>query len=315
MKRATLFRRSRAADWARLVGGLSLPVLIVAAFGGRVGLVPNDALLPAVALGFGLGVLALALGAYALIDIWQSGSDGAHSAIAGILFASPVLIALILIVVAVVIYPRLTDVTTDTADPPVFAAASALAEPPDARETALQAESYPDLHGHTYPLPLAGVYVAARDLINERGWTLVRESHPGSVPEAAPTQARSEEDEEVTRALAAKGVMTQSRGEAVAPAAEDTEAPADARPPSEAATLVAAAPTPVFGFLDDVVIRLKATPDGTQVDMRSASRIGEHDLGQNARRIKRFLADLDFKLQPDPAAVAAGASPPASAAQ
>ena len=33
--------------------------------------------------------------------------------------------------------------------------------------------------------------------------------------------------------------------------------------------------------------------------MRSASRLGEHDLGQNARRIRAFLADLDAILRPE----------------
>jgi hypothetical protein len=65
------------------------------------------------------------------------------------------------------------------------------------------------------------------------------------------------------------------------------------------AVLEALAPTPVFGFIDDVVMRLRTVPDGTQVDVRSASRIGQHDLGENARRIKSFLAELDSVLQPE----------------
>ena len=33
------------------------------------------------------------------------------------------------------------------------------------------------------------------------------------------------------------------------------------------------------------------------VDMRSASRIGPHDLGSNARQILDFMTDLDTALQ------------------
>jgi uncharacterized protein (DUF1499 family) len=51
--------------------------------------------------------------------------------------------------------------------------------------------------------------------------------------------------------------------------------------------------TLVFGFRDDVVVRIHATPDGSRIDIRSASRIGLHDIGANARRIKSLLADLD----------------------
>ncbi len=60
----------------------------------------------------------------------------------------------------------------------------------------------------------------------------------------------------------------------------------------------AVASTLVFGFEDDVIIRI--TPRGieaTRVDMRSASRIGGHDLGANARRIVNFLTDLRDGLE------------------
>jgi uncharacterized protein (DUF1499 family) len=47
-----------------------------------------------------------------------------------------------------------------------------------------------------------------------------------------------------------------------------------------------------FGFEDDVVVRLTPWGSGTRVDMRSVSRIGRSDVGTNARRIRRYLADL-----------------------
>lgn len=50
----------------------------------------------------------------------------------------------------------------------------------------------------------------------------------------------------------------------------------------------------LFGFKEDVVLRIRATEDGTGsvVDMRSVSRVGDGDRGSNARRIREFLADL-----------------------
>ncbi len=45
-----------------------------------------------------------------------------------------------------------------------------------------------------------------------------------------------------------------------------------------------------FGFYDDIVVRISEAGDGgTQVDVRSASRVGRSDLGTNARRIAEFL--------------------------
>lgn len=47
-----------------------------------------------------------------------------------------------------------------------------------------------------------------------------------------------------------------------------------------------------FGFHDDIVIRVKPTPEGSRVDIRSKSRHGVSDLGANARRIRAFVARL-----------------------
>jgi uncharacterized protein (DUF1499 family) len=55
----------------------------------------------------------------------------------------------------------------------------------------------------------------------------------------------------------------------------------------------AVARTPIMGFRDDIVVRLRADGDGTRVDMRSASRYGTHDFGTNAARIVAFLVEVD----------------------
>jgi hypothetical protein len=54
----------------------------------------------------------------------------------------------------------------------------------------------------------------------------------------------------------------------------------------------AVAQTFLMGFREDVVIRIRTIGSGVRIDMRSASRYGNHDMGSNARRIERFLADL-----------------------
>ena len=47
-----------------------------------------------------------------------------------------------------------------------------------------------------------------------------------------------------------------------------------------------------FGFKDDVVIRITPTTSGSQIDMRSLSRVGRSDVGANAARIRKFFAKL-----------------------
>lgn len=63
------------------------------------------------------------------------------------------------------------------------------------------------------------------------------------------------------------------------------------------ASIEAVARTLVLALPADVALRIVADDDGSLVDMRSASRIGSHDLGDNARRIRAFFSDLDSALQ------------------
>ncbi len=55
-------------------------------------------------------------------------------------------------------------------------------------------------------------------------------------------------------------------------------------------TLEAVATSKLFHFHDDVVIQIRATPDGASlIEMRSKSRDGIGDFGVNARRIRHFF--------------------------
>ena len=47
----------------------------------------------------------------------------------------------------------------------------------------------------------------------------------------------------------------------------------------------------IFGFVDDVVIRISTMENGNRIDLRSASRVGLGDLGINADRIRKFITE------------------------
>lgn len=64
----------------------------------------------------------------------------------------------------------------------------------------------------------------------------------------------------------------------------------------EASEIRAEATTPVFRFVDDVTIRLEERDGATVVHVRSASRVGRGDFGQNARNVRAFLAELDREM-------------------
>ena len=47
-----------------------------------------------------------------------------------------------------------------------------------------------------------------------------------------------------------------------------------------------------FGFIDDVVIRIRPDGSGSRVDLRSVSRIGFGDIGANGKRIRAYTRKL-----------------------
>jgi uncharacterized protein (DUF1499 family) len=55
----------------------------------------------------------------------------------------------------------------------------------------------------------------------------------------------------------------------------------------------AVARTPIMGFREDVSIRVTPDADGSRVDIRSASRYFESDLGSNAARVARLIDDIN----------------------
>lgn len=53
----------------------------------------------------------------------------------------------------------------------------------------------------------------------------------------------------------------------------------------------------LFGFEDEVALRVAETDTGARIDMRSRSRLGQVDRGANARRIEAYLADLETRAR------------------
>jgi len=65
------------------------------------------------------------------------------------------------------------------------------------------------------------------------------------------------------------------------------------QPPRRIGRIEAVARTPIMGFREDVSIRV--TPDGedSRVDIRSASRYFDADLGSNAARVSKLIEDIN----------------------
>ena len=168
--------------------------------------------------------------------------------------------------------PPISDVTTDTTNPPRFDVLARLrprgrTDYPGTAAAALQRKAYPDVIPLDLDVPTKVAYDAALALVTKRKWYI-----------------------------------------------------GDTRPPSLArrdGVIEAVARTPIMGFRDDVVIRVSPLGQGTRVDMRSASRFGDHDLGSNASRIRSMLEDIDDVVSsaPEPRSQPEKKAPPTKKGQ
>jgi uncharacterized protein (DUF1499 family) len=62
------------------------------------------------------------------------------------------------------------------------------------------------------------------------------------------------------------------------------------------AEVQAVARTRVLRFKDDVTVRIRKRDDLTEVSVRSRSRVGKADFGQNARNVRTFQAELERQM-------------------
>lgn len=66
---------------------------------------------------------------------------------------------------------------------------------------------------------------------------------------------------------------------------------------TDAGRIEAVATTPIVSFADDVAIAITSARNESRIDVRSASRYGEHDFGANAARIRRLFANVKTGLE------------------
>ena len=188
--------RSRLAGWSGWLAALSLPVLIIAAIGHRAGLLDAISTYGVIALGFSLAALAVLAALAAFVAIWRDGSKGIGAAFRGIVVGLAVLVMPAIGAWQVVTDPRLTDISTDLADPPQFTLALLDRGPADADivdpgpvEAALQKEAYPDIVPRHYPVSTARVFLEAKAIVDRRGWRLLSSVEPSDSNPAGTIEA------------------------------------------------------------------------------------------------------------------------------
>jgi hypothetical protein len=151
--------------------------------------------------------------------------------------------------------PAIHDISTDLADPPTF------------QTLQMRADNLDNVPGADD--------AKMRGMTPEQRWAMVHQKAYGDI--------RSVRVNEPVASVVAKAErLAKARGWDVA-----ISLPEEGR-------LEATETSAFFQFKDDVILRVRpsATGAGSIVDMRSVSRVGQSDLGMNAKRVRSFLADL-----------------------
>jgi hypothetical protein len=214
-----------------------------------------------------LAVIAIVLALGAAMIIWFEGIGGAKETFTALVIGVALIAYPAYLGVKGYRLPAIHDITTDPIDPPQFDAIARL-RPRDANPIAYeglyaaeqQHAAYADIEPDLTDSSPQEAYAAAMKVIAKRKWRVV---------DARPPQG------ELQQVVNARGVP----------------------PPQPRDGLIEAiARTPILGFRDDVVVRVRATADGTRIDVRSASRYGRHDFGTNAARVRKLISDIDDVL-------------------
>lgn len=265
---ATVVFPHMSARWTSRVAFFSAALLISAVVLHRLFAMPTPIALNLFKVAFAGAVLSLVLAALAIARLWQEGGIGRARVIAGIVTAFLLLLWPLIYLPTVLELPTINDVTTDRVDPPRFEVL-ARSRSPGANSADYPGQSFAVLQARAYP-DLEGLRIRR------------------SVVEAFALSA------DALRRLGLTIVREQ-------PPDLDSGQPG---------LIEAVDQTLIMGFLDDVVVRVMSPPEGergeARIDVRSASRYGQHDLGQNAERLRRILKEIVVRLQSTvPAAPAA----------
>ena len=241
-----LIRTSKSAIWARWLGGLAVPLLVIPVLMHRMRLLTSDLFLVAVTLAGITAVFAVGTALFALGRLWQSGDQGWNRALGGLILGLAGLAPFAWYGNLALTYPAVTDIATIDrgAMPLVFEPGTAAMPPPRTLPPAEIATLFPNVQTRTYPLTPEQAYEVVLRLVTGLGWELRLERPPqGTEPGRLNAQ-----------------IMT------------------------------------LPGWREEAVFRIEADPEGSRVDMRSASLHALHDFGSNGHRIETFLTALDDEI-------------------
>jgi hypothetical protein len=287
---------SHSAFYSRRLALLGFVVFVMAWALHRFGPLETPLFLAIVLVCILLAATALYLAVLGLAMLWSKGARGGKASAQALVLVILPLVPLALGVPRYFDRPAIYDISTDLLDPPkwineVKADQSWLGPraEPGAQDREAQMIAYRGLTGRRYEGALDRVYTAARKVALARAIVITDEhgAPEGALDEFPPVDPKAAKEEAVPDVLDNVPVPL--------PRPDYEETP-DQQAPIGDASIQGVHRTLVFGFRQDIVIRLREEAETTLVDVRVASRYGSHDLGSGAALIDNYLHALDAEL-------------------
>ncbi|MGO8040007.1 DUF1499 domain-containing protein [Rhizobium leguminosarum] len=288
---------SNAARFSRLLAAFSLVLALAVMIAHRFGGLATPYLVLLLIAAAGGALLSVMLAAVGLRSLWMTGAEGGLAALAALIFAAFPLGLGAYATERYMTRPDIYDVSTDPVSAPdwlspphsdqIWLKRNVLVTPED-REKQLAA--YPELTGRRYEGALDRVLEAVRKVAKMSGITITKSSG----------------DTEPDRDAEDKSVKPPAPGDdAVADAPDIVPVPTPRPYDDDVAklirgvngvTLQGTTRTLILGLRFDIIIRLREEAETTFVDIRVASRYGQHDLGFSAEIAGDYLKALDAEL-------------------
>src|ERR1700745_2574285 len=224
---------SRLAVWARRIAVFSLAATFIAVIIVRSGALEIVPALSTLAGALVLACLAISLAFSAGVVIWRPGIGGARQAVTALLIGAALIAYPVYLGIKASRLPAIYDITTDPIDPPQFNAIARL-RPRDANPITYaglytaeqQHAAYPDIEPDDTTATPQDAYTAVMKVITRRKWRVV-ESRPPRGP--------------LRRLIDARASQTATVRDGI---------------------IEVVARTPILGFRDDIVVRIRPTIDG-----------------------------------------------------
>lgn len=177
-----LIRTSKTALWARRLGRLAVPLVVLPVVMHHLGLIDSPSFFTVAMVALGLCALTVLLACLALVRLWFSGDRGWDKALAGLFLGLVCLAPFAWYGYQAWRYPPVTDIATVARGelPLLFLPDTARMPPPKLISADEQVRIFPNATTRTYPLDAISLFALVKRLVENDGWDVRLLLEPGA---------------------------------------------------------------------------------------------------------------------------------------